>query len=59
MFHEESYIRIEAEEVNYYKYILKKDPPNHYIYGPFYIKEDYNKCPKLYNPNIKLNNTKD
>ena len=59
LFHEESYLKIETEEVNYYKNILKKDPPKHYIYGPSYIQEDYNKGQKLYNPNIKLNDTKD
>ena len=59
LFHEESYLKIETDEINYYKNVLKKDPPKHYIYGPSYIQEDYNKGEKLYNPNIKLNDTKD
>ena len=59
LFHEESYLKIETDEINYYKNVLKKDPPKHYIYGPSYIQEDYNKGQKLYNPNIKLNHTKD
>ena len=59
LFHEESYLKVETEEVNYYKNRLKKNPPKHYIYGPSYIQQDYNKGQKLYNPNIKLNDTKD
>ena len=59
LFHEESYLKSETEEINYYKNILKKDPPKHFIYGPSFIKEDYNKGQKLYNPNIKLNETGD
>ena len=59
LFKKESYLTIETEEVNYYKNILKKTPPEHYIYGPSSIKENYNKGQKLYNSNIKLNDTKD
>ena len=59
LFYEESYLTIETDEINYYKNILKKNPPKHYIYGPSYIKEEYNTGQKLYNPNIKLNDTKD
>ena len=58
LFYEESYLVHETDEVKYYKEILKKDPPKHYIYGPSYIQEAYNKGEKLYNPNIKLNDTK-
>ena len=54
LFHEESYLKKETDEINYYKNILKKDPPKHYIYGPSFIQEDYNKGQKLYNPNAKL-----
>ena len=59
LFTEQSYLRNETDEINYYKNILKKDPPKHFIYGPSYLKEDYNKGQKLYNPNIKINDTKD
>ena len=59
LFHEESYLTEETDEVNYYKNILKKTPPKHYIYGPSYLQEEYNKGQKLYNPNVKLNDTKD
>ena len=59
LFHEESYLTMETDEINYYKNILKKSPPKHYIYGPSYIQEDYNMGQKLYNPNIRLNDTKD
>ena len=59
LFQEESYLKKETDEINYYKNILKKDPPKHYIYGPSFIQEDYNKGQKLYNPNAKLNDTKD
>ena len=59
LFHEESYLKQETDEINYYKNILKKDPPKHYIYGPSYIQEEYNIGQKLYNPNVKLNDTKD
>jgi hypothetical protein len=59
LFMEESYLRNETDEINYYKNVLKKDPPKHFIYGPSYIKEDYNKGQSLYNPNLKLNDTKD
>ena len=59
LFHKESYLKQETDEINYYKNILKKEPPKHYIYGPSFIKEEYNKGQKLYNPNVKLNSTKD
>ena len=59
LFTEQSYLRNETDEINYYKNVLKKDPPKHFIYGPSYLKEDYNKGQKLYNPNIKINDTKD
>ena len=59
LFYEESYLTIETDETNYYKNILKKNSPKHYIYGPSYIKEEYNEGQKLYNPNIKINDTKD
>jgi len=59
LFYEESYLTVETDEINYYKNILKTNPPKHYIYGPSYIKDEYNAGQKLYNPNIKLNDTKD
>ena len=59
LFYEESYLTVETDEINYYKNILKTNPPKHYIYGPSYIKDEYNEGQKLYNPNIKLNDTKD
>ena len=48
LFMEESYLRDETDEINYYENVLKKDPPKHFIYGPSYIKEDYNKGQQLY-----------
>ena len=59
LFHEESYLKQETDELYYYKNILKKNPPKHFIYGPSQIKEEYNMGQKLYNPNVKLNDTKD
>ena len=59
LFQEESYLTVETDEVNYYKNILKKTPPKHYIYGPSSIEKEYNEGQKLYNPNLKLNDTKD
>ena len=58
-FHNESYLTIETDEISYYKKILQKQPPNHFIYGPSSIIEEYNKGQKLSNPNNKINNTKD
>ena len=33
LFMEESYLRNETDEINYYKNVLKKDPPKHFIYS--------------------------
>ena len=55
----ESYLTVETEEIKYYKEVLKKEPPKHYVYGPSYTQDEYVKGQFLYNPNMKLNDTKD